>query len=383
MAETPANPGLLRNLDLFRGLDEGAIGALEEALTRLELVPGQVLIRQGDKADGLYIVLRGRLSVSLASDDEREQAVAEIGPGGVAGEIALLTGGPRSANVTATEPTGLVCLSREALDGWLASHPEQLASVVDGIRRRLDMIQLAVHLGRLLGSTHPDVLREFEDEVEWVHLRSGETLFEQGADGDSAFIVISGRLRILVRNRESDKVVNEIGRGEIVGEMALLDGSPRSATVHAVRDSHLARLSARAFARLTEKHPLAIKRIASDIVARLRAQLAGETTPDSDITTIAIVAAAPDLPISQFSSALASALSAHGSTRHLSGAGVDRALSKRGIANASPREPAGIRLAQWLDEQEAANRYVLYEADPRPTGWTERAIGQADHVATR
>ena len=380
MAGTPADPGLLRDLDLFRDLDEAAIAELEEALTWLELAAGEVLIRQGDKADCLYIVLHGRLSVSLARDAERAEPVAEIGPGGVAGEIALLTGGPRSATVAATEPTGLVRLSREALDAWLASHPEQLASVVDGIRRRLDLIQLAVHLGRLLGTAHRDVLREFEDEVEWVYLRSGETLFEQDAAGDSAFIVISGRLRILVRSGETETVVNEVGPGEIVGEMALLDGSSRSATVHAVRDSQLARLSARAFERLTEKHPLAIKRIATDVVARLRAQLAGETTPDSAIATIALIAAAPDLPISELSSALASALSVHGSTRALSSAGVDLALSKRGIANASAREPAGIRLAQWLAEQEAENRYVLYEADAHPTGWTERAIGQADHV---
>ena len=117
---------------------------------------------------------------------------------------------------------------------------------------------------------------EIEADAEWVSLSGGETLFRRGDPGDAAYIVISGRLRV-VDDAAGERALSEIGAGETLGEMALLSGEGRSATVFAVRDSLLAKLSAEAFNRLVERHPRVLRRIAGFLVERLRRR--GESTP--------------------------------------------------------------------------------------------------------
>ncbi|HET9043210.1 MAG TPA: cyclic nucleotide-binding domain-containing protein, partial [Burkholderiales bacterium] len=126
--------------------------------------------------------------------------------------------------------------------------------------------RLAEHLAGLFDAADPAVLAEIEANAEWITLAGGETLFRRGDPGDAAYVVISGRLRIL----DGARALNEVGAGETLGEMALLSGEPRSATVHAVRDSLLARLPADAFLGLVHRHPSVLRRIAGLLVERLR-----------------------------------------------------------------------------------------------------------------
>src|SRR5215831_15967776 len=82
-------------------------------------------------------------------------------------------------------------------------------------------------------------LRELALETVTVRLGGGETLMREGDAGDAMFVVVSGRLSVVVNEHS----IAEVGRGETVGEMALLTGAPRSATVRGLRDSVLLRLS--------------------------------------------------------------------------------------------------------------------------------------------
>ena len=370
----------LRATDLFGGLEDSDLERFAGGVSEAELAPGEVLIRQGEAPDRLFVVLRGRLLVLLAADGQPDQTLAEIGPGGVVGEIALIAGGPRSATVRALEKTDLLGVSSDALRRLLDTRPEALAGLLEVIRQRLNSIQLAIHLGQLIGPVEPAVLREFEAEVQWVRLPSGEVLFEQGESGDCAFIVTSGRLRVVLERDGAEEVVSEVGRGELIGEMALLDGSARSATVYAIRDSHLAKFSEAVFSRLTGSYPRAAQRVAAFVVARLRRRLAGRGIRDSAITTIAALPASPGVEIAEVTRLLAASLGTHGATRRLTIAEVDAVLGRRGISGVPADDPASIRLEQWLAEQEATHRYVVYEADPAHAGWTDRTIRQADHV---
>src|SRR5262245_13920533 len=82
-----------------------------------------------------------------------------------------------------------------------------------------------------------DVLDAIAVRFEPFALNSGEILFRQGDPGDSLYLVVSGRVRILVSTSSGERGVTELGAGEIVGEMGLLCDEPRSATVIAARDT--------------------------------------------------------------------------------------------------------------------------------------------------
>src|SRR5579863_48145 len=101
---------------------------------------------------------------------------------------------------------------------------------------------------RDLGNSDLDLLTP---ELEWFGLPGGWVLFREHEPGDSVYIVLAGRVGVVTADAEGrQRIVNQIGVGETVGEMAMLSGEPRSATVIAMRDCELVRLSKESFDRI-------------------------------------------------------------------------------------------------------------------------------------
>ena len=110
--------------------------------------------------------------------------------------------------------------------------------------------------------------------VTWSHacngcrLQAGEVLFSEGDSGHDLYFILGGRLRAVAGGR----VLSEMTRGESIGEIALLTGEPRTATVIAVRDSELVRISRETFEEIVQKYPKVMQVLAQIVVQRLRAK---------------------------------------------------------------------------------------------------------------
>src|SRR5215831_3529220 len=106
-----------------------------------------------------------------------------------------------------------------------------------------------------------ELIAEIANEIEWFSLPGGTTLFEAGEDADAVYFVITGCLGAYVRDGASgSRLVGRVVAGESVGEMALISGKPRSATVIALRDSEVGRWSKQAFEHLMLHHPQGLLR---------------------------------------------------------------------------------------------------------------------------
>jgi len=116
--ETAAELTLLGHVSLLAGAGEGTIAALARRLRPVSVRAGEILIRQGDPADRLYLVRSGRLRV-LVDGEEGLRTVRELGPGAAIGELALLTGAPRSATVQAVRDGELLELEAEVFQALL------------------------------------------------------------------------------------------------------------------------------------------------------------------------------------------------------------------------------------------------------------------------
>ena len=130
---------------------------------------------------------------------------------------------------------------------------------------------LAQQLTALLGEAAPAALGFLQQHVQWVELAAGEVLMEQGAPGDSAYLCVSGRLRVYVRNEDgTQRMVREMSRGEVIGEMSLYTGEPRSATVVALRNSVLVKLDKQHFDELLAISPQVSITFTRQIIGRLQ-----------------------------------------------------------------------------------------------------------------
>ena len=201
-------------------------------------------------------------------------------------------------------------------------------------------------------------LEELAKTVRWLTLPGGETLFRGGDPGESIYLVASGRLRV-----SDGALEREAARGDCVGELALLTGERRSATVVAVRDTELAELTRADFDRVAERYPAAILDLARLVAARLLG--AGDNRDVPPVSTIALVPM-PSVNLNEIAIVIRDALSTIGSTLHVSAA---REL----VADEQAR-------TRWLNAQEFEHTFVLYEADEGLTSWTRCCIRQADRV---
>lgn len=377
----------LGTVELFSGLDEGALVHLGAALEEKSLPRGTYLVRQGDAGDSLFVVLAGRLEVLLDRTLEGkggEIVLHALAPGSVVGEMALVLGGRRTASVRALEDTRVLELSRKNLDQLRERYPEILLPFTRLLHERIRRVSIAGHLKDLFGELEEAALREIEGEVTWVHLASGQVLFRQGDPVDGAYIVVAGRVRVAVggmhREDGGERAIDEAGPGQWIGEMGLLTRRPRSATVYAVRDTDLVLLSQATFTRLIERSPRALLETSRLLVARLERQMGGATTPRTHTNTLAIVPTGPDVPIDEFTTQLVDVLRGYGSVLRLTAAEVDKRLGRPGIAAVPSDDPGHMRLAPWLMEQESAHRFVVYQADTKWSEWTDRALRHADRV---
>ncbi len=218
---------------------------------------------------------------------------------------------------------------------------------------------------------------EVEASLEWLSLPGGAVLFREGDPSDSLYILIRGRLRASVQTPNAERVLGEIGRGEFAGEMGVLTGDPRSATVCAIRDSALVKLPGPALDRLADKYPSILRQINRLLADRLRR--VDERRRTNTLRTFAIVPLSADLQLADLSHDLAQSFGDYGATLLLDRRRVEDELGTDAL-QAHLENGANDAVDVWLDECESRYRFLLYQADAALSEWTRRCLRQADCI---
>lgn len=369
--------------ELFKGLPQATLGDLEAELELVHLSDGETLFRQEDPGNSMCLLIRGRLGVTIRNTDGTQTAADELSPGVTVGEMALITGQARVATVYALEDCDLVKLSKEGFDRLVAKHPEVITEFAQVVMPRIHRTQLVGVLTTLFGELDTAALHDLQARMEWSHLTGGETVFRQGDPGDCMYIIVNGRLRMIRESSDGhEHPLGEVSRGDVIGEFSLLTGEKRSATVYAVRDSDVVKLSRDVFEDLIEQYPRAMMQIARSAARRAQTASPGVSSEEATPTTISfvLVPTHPSRPTSDFGQKLARELGTFGPTLHLSSQSFDRLYGKEGAAQTQPDDPTHTALVAWINEQERAYHYLLYEADPSWSAWTQRCVRQADRI---
>lgn len=354
---------------------------LEAGSEPVVLPQGEALFRQGDPGDSMYLLLQGCLTVRLEHEDGTATQLAELKPGTPVGEMALLTGQPRTASVYAATDAELMRCSRDSYERLAERHPDELLEFTRTITRRTQEVQLAGVLVDLFGPLEGQTLAWLREELEWIQLGHGDVLFHQGDSGDALFLVVSGRLRATVAQPDGEQLaLGEISPGEPVGEMGLLSSEPRSATVVSIRETNLVKMTRDVYDRLAGHQPAAVIRLTRLIIKRQQRSLRVAQSTPLRALVLALVPVSGNLPVVSFAEELASCLAASGPVLMLDSTRLDDALGKAGAAQAENGHPTGLVVSAWLSEQETRYRYLLYVADGESSPWTDRCVCQADRL---
>ncbi|SOC56287.1 cAMP-binding domain of CRP or a regulatory subunit of cAMP-dependent protein kinases [Ornithinimicrobium cerasi] len=122
---------------LFSALDEPTAERLIGTMTPRRLSRGEVVFREGDPGDSLYVTVSGKIKLARTSADGRENLLSVLGPGEMFGELSLFDPGPRLSTAYVVSNSELISLGNDALRTFLADHPEVAMQMLAGLAHRL------------------------------------------------------------------------------------------------------------------------------------------------------------------------------------------------------------------------------------------------------
>jgi len=228
---------------LFASLGDLELQALTEASPLIRVAAGDLAISKGEEAKAAFIILEGRLAALVTRVWGEDRILNEIGTGGLVGEIELLNGDHSMIDMRALEDSLLLVLSREIFEGLMESHPEVWQQVSGLARKNTCRLLLSRQLNQLLGggmetiadpmlrlqaeqdwlNFENEILQDLEKHVDWVTLDRGQILFRQGEQADSAYVLVSGRIRVSIRDENGlSRAVGQLSKGDIAGEIAFI-----------------------------------------------------------------------------------------------------------------------------------------------------------------
>jgi signal-transduction protein with cAMP-binding, CBS, and nucleotidyltransferase domain len=289
LAAIPANGGRRLELSHVRRAMQITIG-YAETLHGLDALAGDGLLRReirhriaevGDRVLDLAAALADRALVAKAraglhggvrSRSNALELLENVLPRALAARtVALLERapagtGPVAGGVARAAPR----VAPFTDEGWLESCRRFDAGEIwyeDPMRPVLEKLVL-LHGCTLFGGLSGEELYPVAEIAELVTKSPGETVVRKGDPGDALFVMVAGTVAVLLGGQRA----HELGRGAAFGEMALLDGEPRSATIEAVTDAELLRIPREEFDALIDESPALARGVIRTLISHVRAR---------------------------------------------------------------------------------------------------------------
>uniref|UniRef100_A0A4W3I9J5 lysophospholipase n=1 Tax=Callorhinchus milii TaxID=7868 RepID=A0A4W3I9J5_CALMI len=327
----------------------------------------------------LHFVLSGWLHVYQRMIDKEEDVCLFVTqPGEIVGQLAVLTGEPLIYTIKANRECTFLKISKSDFYEIMREQPNVVLSIAHTVAVRMSPF-----------------VRQMDFAIDWMAVEAGRALYRQGDRSDCTYIVLNGRLRSVIRKGNGKKeLVGEYGRGDLIGVVEALTHQPRATTMHAVRDTELAKLPEGTLNNIKRRYPQVVTRLIHLLGQKILGNLqqvhgsfpatgfglpstssADVTNPTSNLSTVAVLPVCDDVPIAAFSLELTHALNAIGPTLLLTSDSIRQRLGASALDSIHE-----YRLSGWLVQQEDIHRIVLYQTDYTMTPWTQRCVRQADCI---
>jgi len=395
---------------------------LEDMVDEIDIVcfqQGSVLVEQQERLPGLYYVIDGFLEVSATLDEEimemdilgtsaapkspapfppfvsfeRSDSTSSFGktegsrkyrqslfllkPGQLAGYMPAVSGFRSFVDVTAKSDVVVGFLPMVALERLVEKYPIILLTMAKRLTALLDRLILHIDFA-----------------LEYLQLSAGQVIYRQNEPSDAIYIVLNGRLRAI--QEKEDKIVRvlgEFGQSDSVGELEVLTETRRPGSLHAQRDSDIAKLPKMLFNSLAQEHPAITMRMSKILARRMRAlvegpihgygkersSVGGNVNPSSTVNlrTVCILPITSGVPVVEFAGRLVTALTQIGT----SVVSLNQAAILNHLGRHAFNRMGKLKLSQYLADLEEKFGIVLYVADTSvQSPWTSTCITQSDCI---
>jgi len=234
---------------LFDDLPRDAFVELVNRLSYRRYGAGEQILKQGEAGRSFFVIVEGKVRIWKNLPDGQELELATLEEGAFFGEMALLSGAPRTANVSAEDDTELLEVSDAVLRQLAKKHPQVVKSLKNFYRQRL--LSNVMAISPLFKDFDPTERRQLVEKFKLRQAAPGEILIKEGAQSDGLYVVLHGSVDVAAQGVE----LARLREGDIFGEMSLLTREPATATVTSPGNAILLRLPRDKFQELVVTYP--------------------------------------------------------------------------------------------------------------------------------
>src|SRR5215468_5817970 len=244
---------ILRRSSVFRFVSDDHFAAIEPLLQQEHYEFGDVIVKQGDPANSFFVLTRGRARAIKIKADGEEVPLGLLKPGDSFGEAALSEGGTRNATVRCSTAVDVLRIDREDFLELVRRVPDLKQYVETTGRNRA--LQSFLYQFSNFGRLPIPVLRGMIDKLSPVTFEKGDLIIREGDDAGPLYILQKGRARAFTSTNGTERNLAFYREGDFFGELSILNGSPRAASVQAFTDCELLSLEPRTVRDLRRRYP--------------------------------------------------------------------------------------------------------------------------------
>ena len=222
---------ILREINLFRSLDDGGLDSLIKKVGILSFDSGETFLKENEIAHSMFVILNGAIEIYSRSEEGNEISLAVLEKGQHFGEQALLSNsrGERNANARTIKKSTLVEVSQESLYQVLAADPD-IVDYLDKVGKKQLRQKLEATSAAFRSLAIPESFSQWINEKTYL---DGEEVFREGEIGDNFYLIISGQAVAVKNENGEEKILTKYEKGSFFGELALIRNETRFATVKA------------------------------------------------------------------------------------------------------------------------------------------------------
>lgn len=250
---------------LFSDLTAEELAYISEQVNVIQVQAGSTLFKEGDPGDSLFIITHGEIKILSQNSKGEEVEVAKLKDGDFFGEFAFFSNSKRQASAVAPSETELLELTKDILSNVAEKYPRVKEVLLQFYKYRVaDKLMVTSQLFRNLG---PKDRIEILQKLSYQTFEPGALIIQEGCQGDYLYLIKSGKADIMTWRDDQEMLLASVGEGEFFGEISLVTGTPRTASVRARSAMETMRLSKADLDEVAARHPH-VKKVIDDMIKK-------------------------------------------------------------------------------------------------------------------
>ena len=239
---------------LFSDLKKEELGRVIEKIQSKRYMQGAAVCHEGDSGDSLFIISHGKVGIFRQNSGGEKAFITELKDGDFFGEFGFFSNSRRQATVEAMADTEVLEITKQDLEEIIKEFPPVSEVLFKFYKERVLDSLLAT--SSLFRSFPPQERKKILSNFKMETFPAGATVLEEGAPGDSLYIIKTGQVEVFTLDvKGAPMTLAQLREGDFFGEISLLTGRPRSASIKVLQPAELLRLAKNDFDQIIENHP--------------------------------------------------------------------------------------------------------------------------------